>query len=116
MLSDGSQDGDCRQVQECSSLCADEVLNERVLQALGRSGDAPEQCIPEVMHDIVQQHMDSPAMWAIFPLQVLTLTSTEAVIMLSPPMQCTLLVHHIRTCISQKLGCNFTPAESKFAC
>ena len=22
------------------------------------------------MHDIVQQHMDSPAMWAIFPLQV----------------------------------------------
>lgn len=39
-------------------------------QALGRSGDALEQCTPEVMHDIIQQHMDSPAMWAIFPLQV----------------------------------------------
>ena len=40
------------------------------MQALGRSGEAPEQCTPEVMHDIVQQHLDSPAMWAIFPLQV----------------------------------------------
>lgn len=72
MLSDGSQDGYCRQAQEISSLCADKVLKGSVLQALGRSGEAPEQCIPEVMRDIVQQHMDSPAMWAIFPLQVLT--------------------------------------------
>lgn len=46
------------------------------LQALGRPGEAPEQCTPEVMHDIVQQHMDSPAMWAIFPLQVLLTTLT----------------------------------------
>ena len=42
------------------------------MQALGRSGEAPEQCTPEVMHDIIQQHLDSPAMWAIFPLQVRT--------------------------------------------
>ena len=40
------------------------------MQALGRPGEAPEQCPPEVMHDIIQQHLDSPAMWAIFPLQV----------------------------------------------
>ncbi|CAL5220743.1 g2802 [Coccomyxa viridis] len=45
--------------------------------ALGRPGEAPEQCIPEVMHDIVQQHMDSPAMWAIFPLQDLLALSDK---------------------------------------
>lgn len=39
-------------------------------QALGLSGPAPDRCTPEVMHAIVEQHMESPAMWAIFPLQV----------------------------------------------
>ena len=39
-------------------------------QALGLPGTAPEKCTAEVMHAMVQQHMDSPAMWAIFPLQV----------------------------------------------
>lgn len=38
-------------------------------QALGLPGTAPEKCTAEVMHAVVQQHMDSPAMWAIFPLQ-----------------------------------------------
>jgi hypothetical protein len=39
-------------------------------QALRLAGTAPEACTPEVMAAVVQQHLDSPAMWAIFPLQV----------------------------------------------
>ncbi|MDX1909223.1 MAG: 4-alpha-glucanotransferase [Bacteroidia bacterium] len=38
-------------------------------QILGRSGGAPFFCEPYVVRDILVQHMFSPAMWAIFPIQ-----------------------------------------------
>lgn len=36
---------------------------------LGHGGDAPFYCEPWVARDIVVQHLYSPAMWAIFPIQ-----------------------------------------------
>lgn len=39
-------------------------------QVLGRQGDPPAACTPEIMREIVKQHLDAPSMWAIFPLQV----------------------------------------------
>jgi 4-alpha-glucanotransferase len=38
-------------------------------QILGRGGNAPFFCEPWVARDIVVQHLYSPAMWAVFPLQ-----------------------------------------------
>lgn len=32
----------------------------------------PSQCIPEIAHFILRQHVEAPSMWAIFPLQVIT--------------------------------------------
>ncbi len=40
------------------------------VQVLGHQGAPPAECTPEVMREIVAQHLESPAMWAIFPLQV----------------------------------------------
>ncbi len=40
------------------------------MQVLGHQGAPPAECTPEVMREIVAQHLESPAMWAIFPLQV----------------------------------------------
>ena len=34
-------------------------------------------CNPKIMHHVVQQHLESPAMWAIFPLQDLLALSEE---------------------------------------
>lgn len=39
------------------------------LQVLGGEGIAPDMCTPAVLEHIVQQHMDSPSLLAIFPLQ-----------------------------------------------
>ena len=39
-------------------------------QVLGREGTPPAECTPEIMREIVKQHLDAPSMWAIFPLQV----------------------------------------------
>jgi 4-alpha-glucanotransferase len=36
---------------------------------LGRSGEAPRACGPELVEAILQQHLASPAMWSIFQLQ-----------------------------------------------
>ncbi len=36
---------------------------------LGHGGDAPFYCEPWVARDVVVQHLYSPAMWAIFPIQ-----------------------------------------------
>jgi 4-alpha-glucanotransferase len=44
---------------------------------LGGDGPAPEQCTPAVLEHILQQHMDSPSLLAIFPLQGLLPLSTH---------------------------------------
>jgi 4-alpha-glucanotransferase len=36
---------------------------------LGREGAAPYYCETEIAQDIISQHMHSPSMWAIFPIQ-----------------------------------------------
>ncbi|KAK9824488.1 hypothetical protein WJX72_010729 [[Myrmecia] bisecta] len=46
-------------------------------QALGGEGPAPERCTPGIMKTIVRQHLESPAMWAIFPLQDLLALSPK---------------------------------------
>ncbi|KAL6774611.1 DPE2 [Auxenochlorella protothecoides x Auxenochlorella symbiontica] len=38
-------------------------------QVLGGEGPAPASCTPEIMRAIAQQHVDSPAVLAIFPIQ-----------------------------------------------
>ncbi len=38
-------------------------------QLLGHGGEAPFYCEPWVARDVVVQHLYSPAMWAIFPIQ-----------------------------------------------
>jgi 4-alpha-glucanotransferase len=37
---------------------------------LGFSSAAPDKCDPDVSRAIIQQHMEAPSVWAIFPLQV----------------------------------------------
>eukprot|EP00252_Welwitschia_mirabilis_P024591 TRINITY_DN7346_c0_g1_i1.p1 TRINITY_DN7346_c0_g1~~TRINITY_DN7346_c0_g1_i1.p1 ORF type:complete len:954 (-),score=162.82 TRINITY_DN7346_c0_g1_i1:275-3136(-) len=59
---------------DCSTLRAwweeDEGRRIRFFRdVLGYSDLPPAQCIPQVAHAIIQQHVDSPSMWAIFPLQ-----------------------------------------------
>ncbi|MEL7122131.1 MAG: 4-alpha-glucanotransferase [Bacteroidota bacterium] len=36
---------------------------------LGAFGEAPQECTPDIVSAIVNQHLYSPAMWAIFPIQ-----------------------------------------------
>jgi 4-alpha-glucanotransferase len=38
-------------------------------EILGKEGEAPWECSPDIVKQIVAQHLYSPAMWAIFPLQ-----------------------------------------------
>ncbi len=38
-------------------------------QYLGHQGEAPATCTPEMVREIVAQHLWSPAMWTVFPLQ-----------------------------------------------
>jgi len=40
------------------------------VQVLGHQGAPPVECTPDIMREIIAQHLESPAMWAIFPLQV----------------------------------------------
>ena len=48
----------------------DREATQRFYNALlGHHGDAPFYCEPWVARDIVLQHLYSPAMWAIFPIQ-----------------------------------------------
>lgn len=48
----------------------DQARRERYYYSVLKGmGQAPSVCTPEVMRAIVQQHLESPAMWAIFPLQ-----------------------------------------------
>jgi 4-alpha-glucanotransferase len=36
---------------------------------LGEHGDPPPECTPNVVEKIIAQHLESPAMWAVFPVQ-----------------------------------------------
>jgi 4-alpha-glucanotransferase len=36
---------------------------------LGNNGQAPEKCTPEIVYQIVSQHLYSNSMWAVFPIQ-----------------------------------------------
>jgi 4-alpha-glucanotransferase len=36
---------------------------------LGHSGDAPSACTPEIVCQVITQHLESASMWAVFPLQ-----------------------------------------------
>jgi len=36
---------------------------------LGHDGDAPNECTPEICQEIITQHLESPSMFAIFPIQ-----------------------------------------------
>jgi 4-alpha-glucanotransferase len=48
----------------------DRKLSERFFRSvLGLEGDFPEKMEPWVAHEIINQHLASPAMWAIFPIQ-----------------------------------------------
>lgn len=38
-------------------------------EMLGQQGKAPEQCTPEICTAVIRQHLHSPAMWAVFPIQ-----------------------------------------------
>ena len=38
-------------------------------EVLGNQGEAPEDCDPRVVEQIVLQHLYSPSMWAVFPIQ-----------------------------------------------
>ncbi|KAI3431637.1 hypothetical protein D9Q98_004684 [Chlorella vulgaris] len=42
---------------------------EFYIEMLNGEGEAPQQCTPAVLEHILQQHMDSPSLLAIFPLQ-----------------------------------------------
>ncbi|XP_024540103.1 4-alpha-glucanotransferase DPE2 isoform X1 [Selaginella moellendorffii] len=44
---------------------------------LGMSESPPAQCVPDVARVIIEQHMKSPSMWAIFPLQDLLALKEE---------------------------------------
>ncbi len=44
---------------------------------LGHHGEAPRQCEPWIAQDIVVRHLESPSMWAVFPLQDLLAMSAE---------------------------------------
>ncbi len=38
-------------------------------EILGRWGEAPAECTPEIARDILVQHLYAPSMWTVFPLQ-----------------------------------------------
>lgn len=44
---------------------------------VGSSKLPPKQCVPEIAYFIIRQHMESPSMWAIFPLQDLLALKEE---------------------------------------
>lgn len=48
----------------------DRALTERFYRdVLGMEGDAPDVCTPQICRRILEQHLSSPAMLAVFPLQ-----------------------------------------------
>ena len=60
--------------------CENPELTQRYYEKqLGQAGDAPAQLTPELATEIIAQHLNSPAMLAIFPLQDLLATSAHLV-------------------------------------
>lgn len=43
---------------------------------VGCDDTPPPNCTPQVAYFVIQQHFESPSMWAIFPLQVSTFSQT----------------------------------------
>ncbi|KAK9026512.1 hypothetical protein V6N11_039350 [Hibiscus sabdariffa] len=59
---------------DCSTLRAwweeDEERRRRFFNSvMGCDGLPPDQCVPDVVYFVIRQHVESPSMWAIFPLQ-----------------------------------------------
>uniref|UniRef100_A0A1J3EMA5 4-alpha-glucanotransferase n=1 Tax=Noccaea caerulescens TaxID=107243 RepID=A0A1J3EMA5_NOCCA len=59
---------------DCSTLRAwweeDEERRQRYFkEVIGADEIPPSQCVPEITHFILRQHVEAPSMWAIFPLQ-----------------------------------------------
>ncbi|MCG8475792.1 MAG: 4-alpha-glucanotransferase, partial [Cytophagales bacterium] len=46
-----------------------EQIQRYYSQMLGKKGSAPYFCEPHLVEEVVRQHLDSPAMWAVFPIQ-----------------------------------------------
>ncbi|KAG6411082.1 hypothetical protein SASPL_129156 [Salvia splendens] len=67
---------------DCSTLRAwweeDEERRRKFFKAmLGSDMLPPDRCTPEIAHFILRQHVESPSMWAIFPLQDLLALKEE---------------------------------------
>ncbi len=43
-------------------------------EILGKEGQAPANCTPEIAENILNRHLESPSMWTVFPLQDLLAT------------------------------------------
>eukprot|EP00245_Coleochaete_scutata_P010499 TRINITY_DN368_c0_g3_i1.p1 TRINITY_DN368_c0_g3~~TRINITY_DN368_c0_g3_i1.p1 ORF type:complete len:703 (+),score=133.78 TRINITY_DN368_c0_g3_i1:1-2109(+) len=57
----------------------EEVADRRqnFFRTFGYAADPPDICDPNIAHAIIQQHMESPSVWAIFPLQDLLALKEE---------------------------------------
>ncbi|KAI9160495.1 hypothetical protein LWI28_008665 [Acer negundo] len=67
---------------DCSTLRAwweeDEERRHRFFKnVVGSDAWPPSECIPEITHFILRQHVEAPSMWAIFPLQDLLALKEE---------------------------------------
>ncbi|KAJ8444385.1 hypothetical protein Cgig2_026589 [Carnegiea gigantea] len=67
---------------DCSTLRAwweeDEERRRRYFKTIvGSNRVPPSQCVPEIAYFIIRQHVESPSMWAIFPLQDLLALKEE---------------------------------------
>lgn len=67
---------------DCSTLRAwweeDEDRRRRYFKTIvGSNKVPPSQCVPAIAHFVIRQHLESPSMWAIFPLQDLLALKEE---------------------------------------
>lgn len=67
---------------DCSTLRAwweeDEDRRRSFFKTMvGSDSLPPKQCIPEIAHFVLRQHVEAPSMWAIFPLQDLLALKEE---------------------------------------
>ncbi|OVA13831.1 Carbohydrate binding module family 20 [Macleaya cordata] len=67
---------------DCSTMRAwweenEERRSRFYKNVIGSNDVPPSQCVPDVAHFILRQHVESPSMWAIFPLQDLLALKEE---------------------------------------